>query len=612
MKKTIASRVRKDRARILAAVLRMLSGCIVSGLCLFPVSPGASQKAAEHEPNETKPEGCVRFEEGSIVQEPQDLRSENGLLRVELFFRSHRKPDGKLLYCFMTKEGTQSPNLRVQPGDTVVLILKNEARVDGGAADGASHGRMAPSKATGTGGESKIEEVSCAGIATTPGATNIHFHGLDVAPVCHQDDTLHTFVEPGAPPFEYQLKIPKDHPPGMYWYHPHVHGQGKEQILGGASGVLIVEGLERANSQVKGLPERVFVIRDEDLKNANAEPSKTGAGQPPVRRDAEGDILNAGTGTGKPAKDLSINFVSVPYPEYPPAKIRMKPEERQLWRVLNASAITYIGLQVMANGRRQAMGVVAFDGVPWDLRGRFANGIVQEKYILLPPGGRVEFVVKAPAEGQKEQLMTRSVDTGPLGENDPWRPLATIEGTMEAPEPRATLRGTSEGMIAWNSTLLEKVSPVRERKLYFSEEPQDPKDPESPTKFYITVAGEKPVVFDANSKLPNITVRQGTVEDWTIENRSQELHTFHIHQIHFMVLESSGRGVGEPSLRDTVNVPYWNGKSSSYPSVRLRMDFRSPRIVGIFPYHCHLLEHQDGGMMGTIRVEPADWIERTR
>jgi len=217
----------------------------------------------------------------------------------------------------------------------------------------------------------------------------------------------------------------------------------------------------------------------------------------------------------------------------------------------------------------------------------------------------VEFVLKGPGDGQKAQLMTRSVDTGPLGENDPWRPLAIIIGTAGAPEPRSTLPRSSEKLASPDAVMLENVRPIRERKLFFSEEPQDPKNPASPTKFYVTVDGEKPMVFDPNSKLPNITVMQGTVEDWTIENRSQEVHTFHIHQIHFLVLESGGRRIGEPALRDTVNVPYWDGKSK-YPSVRLRMDFRSPRIVGIFPYHCHLLEHQDGGMMGTIRVQPLE------
>ena len=63
--------------------------------------------------------------------------------------------------------------------------------------------------------------------------------------------------------------------------------------------------------------------------------------------------------------------------------------------------------------------------------------------------------------------------------------------------------------------------------------------------------------------------------------------------------------MNEDFLRDTVNVPYYDGRSLAYPSVRLRMDFRDPNIVGTFVYHCHLLEHEDKGMMGSIRVDPA-------
>ena len=69
-------------------------------------------------------------------------------------------------------------------------------------------------------------------------------------------------------------------------------------------------------------------------------------------------------------------------------------------------------------------------------------------------------------------------------------------------------------------------------------------------------------------------------------------------------MDWSGVPVNEPFLRDTVNVPYYNGRMLQYPSVRLRMDFRDPNTVGTFVYHCHLLEHEDGGMMGTVRVEP--------
>ncbi len=144
------------------------------------------------------------------------------------------------------------------------------------------------------------------------------------------------------------------------------------------------------------------------------------------------------------------------------------------------------------------------------------------------------------------------------------------------------------------------VHPVKQRKLYFSEKVTDPKNARS-TIFYVTEEGQKPVPFDPAAP-PNISVHQGDVEDWIIENRSQETHTFHIHQTHFVVLERNNAAVEENYLRDSVDVPYWDGTSPHYPSVKIRMDFRNPAIVGTFPYHCHILQHQDGGMMGTIRV----------
>jgi FtsP/CotA-like multicopper oxidase with cupredoxin domain len=102
-----------------------------------------------------------------------------------------------------------------------------------------------------------------------------------------------------------------------------------------------------------------------------------------------------------------------------------------------------------------------------------------------------------------------------------------------------------------------------------------------------------------------VVVHTGDVEDWIIENRTSEPHTFHIHQIHFLVVGRTGGAWEELTLRDTINIPYWNGFTRQYPSVKLRMDFRDPNIIGRFPYHCHILQHEDGGMMGSIRVEPS-------
>ena len=112
----------------------------------------------------------------------------------------------------------------------------------------------------------------CTSGIMSPVSTNLHFHGLTIPPVCHQDDVLKTSVQPGDAPFEYRFKVPEDEPPGLYWYHPHIHGFSKEQLLGGASGALIVEGIERAKKAAAGLPERVFIIRDQDLINPQCSP----------------------------------------------------------------------------------------------------------------------------------------------------------------------------------------------------------------------------------------------------------------------------------------------------------------------------------------------------
>ncbi len=95
------------------------------------------------------------------------------------------------------------------------------------------------------------------------------------------------------------------------------------------------------------------------------------------------------------------------------------------------------------------------------------------------------------------------------------------------------------------------------------------------------------------------------MEDWIIENRSNELHAFHIHQLHFLLLDYLGKPVNEPFLRDTVNVPYYNGRCARVSKREIANGFSRSQYRRYFVYHCHLLEHEDGGMMGLIRVEPA-------
>ena len=285
------------------------------------------------------------------------MRSQNGVLEVELTIHNHKEKDGSTRFCYIDEYGNESPNLRVKPGDLVVLRLKNDLRNLQGSSVSGPHDGMAM--------DSGSTHDSCASGTMASTSTNLHFHGLTVPPVCHQDDVLNTSIEPGNdPPSSTNFAFPPMSRPDCIgitriftasprrrcWAEPRARSSWR------VSSARI--------KQVAGLPERVLIIRDQDLLNPNAPPSKSEPVVPKMLIDRDGDAANNGTGFGKPAKDLSINFVPVPYPDYPPAVIQMKPQERQLWRVLNASAITYLNLEVLFNRAPQQLGIVALDGVP--------------------------------------------------------------------------------------------------------------------------------------------------------------------------------------------------------------------------------------------------------
>jgi FtsP/CotA-like multicopper oxidase with cupredoxin domain len=574
-------------------VIRLAPLLLVLGLWVDSLSSGIGSAAAAVPGLEE----CARPAIGSIVPEPRDLRSINGVLRLDLTIRNIREANGEVRYCYLLPDGTRSPVLRVSPGDELILNLHNDLE-DLESSAPASRRHSTPSTAT-----RRVDP--CTSGAMTPTSTNLHFHGLTVPPRCHEDEVIKTSIQPDDPPFEYHFRIPRNEPPGLNWYHPHIHGFTTKQVMGGASGALIVEGLERAVPEVAGLPERVFVIRDQALINPDAPPSAAEPVVPKPVFDSDGDITNNNTGFGTPSRDLSINFVPVPYPDYPPAKILLKPGERQLWRVLNSCAVTYLHLALLYDKVPQMLSVVAIDGVPINRGGPDAS-IKALDHIALPPGSRVEFIVTGPPLGTSGLLITRTVNTGQDGENDPNRAIASVVAEETAPEPGSRLPATAKPLPDASLPWVGSVTPVRERKLYFSERRADPKDPNSQILFFITVDGETPKLFDPASNVPDIVVKQGDVEDWVIENRSLELHAFHVHQLHFQLIDWYGIKIDEPFLRDTVSVPYFDNHMTRYPSVRIRMDFRDPNTVGTFVYHCHLLEHEDGGMMGTIRVDPAD------
>ncbi len=527
---------------------------------------------------------CARYAAGSTVTAPPELRSVNGTLEVTLNFRTTTDAQGLVRFCFVTPEGSESPTLRVSPGDTLLIHFTNQLPANLSATSATAMAGMKMNLAAADGATSASS--ACNGTMSAA-ATNIHFHGLNVSPVCGQDEVVHTLISPGQS-FDYKVQIPANEPPGLYWYHPHPHGYSEGQVLGGATGAIIVEGLQSVVPSLANLPERTFVLRDQLL------PAATASGDSP------------------PAWDLSVNFVPITFPGYKPAVIPTNPGQPELWRVANTGADTILNLQYTVAGTAQPMQLVAMDGNPIAAWTSGVNSVTQTN-IVLPPGARAEFVVTTPSVGDTAQLVTEYWGTGPDGDFDPARPIANIvsqvgaEPAMFAAKALAALQPTRTGLTPAAKVTrfanLAAATPVAQRNLYFSEVLLDPTNPLSPTTFFITEEGHTPAAFTMDQP-PDITVHSGTVEDWVIQNRAGEDHIFHIHQLHFQVLEINGVAVNDPAVRDTVDIPYWSGMGA-YPSIKVRMDFRDPNIVGTFMYHCHILEHEDGGMMGEIQVLPA-------
>ena len=148
-----------------------------------------------------------------------------------------------------------------------------------------------------------------------------------------------------------------------------MHGLSEAAVQGGASGAIVVEGIEKIQPAVAGLPEQLLIVRDN-----------------PVPGAPEGPTV--------PAWDVSLNYIPIPFPKYPPAMVNIGAGERQFWRVLNASADTILDLQLQYDGVAQPLEVVALDGVPTGSQDGTSKGvIITETDILLSPAARAEFIV---------------------------------------------------------------------------------------------------------------------------------------------------------------------------------------------------------------------------
>ena len=338
---------------------------------------------------------CLRYAPGSVVSAPPELRSQNGVLQLTLTIQSVTDSEGIVRLCYLTDNGLLGPTLRVNPGDTLMIHFVNLLPSDFTDPDpDAMAGMLMASR------PNDFFQPCSGDNAMVASVTNLHFHGLNVSPVCGQDEVVRTLIH-AQQTFDYAVEIPKNEPPGLYWYHPHPHGFSEGQVQGGATGALIVEGLQKVDPALANLPERTFVIRDQVL--------------PASKRSI----------AGVPAWDFSINYVPVTYPSYTPAVIETNPGQKELWRVGNTAADLIVNLKYMVNGVAQTMQVVAIDGYPI-AAGNSGKTAIDQTSVLLPPGARAEFVVTTPAIGDKAQLVTDYWNTGPGGDNDPARPVADI------------------------------------------------------------------------------------------------------------------------------------------------------------------------------------------
>ncbi|MEH1874381.1 multicopper oxidase family protein [Nostoc sp.] len=543
-------------------------------VALFVIFSGVQGVAQTGLSSAVQKQVCAQPAAGSIVTNPPNL----GKLGLSSPVNLTALKVSPMQDCYLANGNVVAPTLRVNPtqaGNTILVNLTNRLT-------GESNATTLKNDCILTGG-------------TTPSnSTNLHFHGLNVSLQCHQDEVVKTVIRPNQY-FQYQIAIPAGEPPGLYWYHPHIHMQSENQVLKGLTGAIIVEGIQKFNNRAAQLPERVFVLRDTPLVN-----TKQQCGYPYG--------LNC-----PPANDISINSVPIRYlgnGKYDPAAvIQMQVNQEQFWRVVNTAANTFFDLQVTYDGTAQKLELVALDGVPINSdSGNPQDHTLPVQHILLPPAARAEFIIKGPGANIKNaQLVTLKYDTGSQGNNNPKRTIARIDPqvvpsvssakttTAAITEPEVDLTQMSGNRFAG----LSQMTPVNQRRLFFSEDGSN---------FYITVQGNKPKLYTPGAP-PDITVTEGNTEDWIVENRSQESHAFHIHQIHFLVLESSAPNeIG--ILRDTIDLPSWNGNPNTpYPHVKLRMDFRGAQhgssIAGTFVYHCHILGHEDRGMMAKIQVNQA-------
>ena len=543
------------------------------------------------------------------------------------------KQDGSRL-CYVANGIAEAPVIRVRQGDDLTITLRNEI-VDPAAIEAVTAAGHLKTPNTAVPNEPGFYPVIPGMRHYATGATNLHVHGFAVPPVAPQDDVMTVCTDPAVGPaacgqreFTYRYHLPPEMPEGLYWYHPHVHGEVQAQMLMGLSGAIVVEGPQDDARRAAGISERVLIVRQtQDLdagKTQAAAITSAPAGAPTPLPPGGSAIAATAVDTAHELlcapnsgiDAISLNGAPVPLGDAPDsalAQLSIVAGTKQLWRVLNAATDAFLDLVLVdERGKPLPFEIVARDGAPLtDDAGRRLHPPPTTEPQLVPPAGRLELLVSAPPAGVKAYLVTRAVDTGCAGDRLPERRLAVITAS---PATAPTIPGT--GVVASSAALPDVFSGLMSRKtdkrrvIGLAEYPRPGTDDQ--TDFYIMEREPGAVMkpFEMGGP-PMITVTAGTTEEWTIENWTNELHAFHIHQLHFRVLEINGEPVADPPLLDVVNVPYaaatgYRSKEGPVRPGRVVIKLAFPEaLAGDIPFHCHLVDHEDNGMMAVVRVIPS-------
>jgi suppressor of ftsI len=403
---------------------------------------------------------------------------------------------------------------------------------------------------------------------------NLHFHGLTVSPRGDSDNVLGLLAKPGQT-LHYAVHVPANQEPGLYWYHMHVHGETSYQVgEGGMSGAIVIEGLTRHIPELGKMKQRLIIVRATGI-GQNVRVSDDLDDMSPVRPQ----FSNTQPCTFKDGLTVSLNGAVHPV-------ITIAPGEKQFFRVVNATGHKTLRLNVAG----EKLQVVAIDGYALDTYPGTPATLTEDS-VIIPPASRAEFVVTGPASG-RAKFQTLCYNSGPNGDPDPYLWLADLV----APKKPHDGGDFSNRPLTVASPLPRNVyttalpPPSVKRLVVFSED----------NKPHFFINGQS---FNINSP-PMFVVHAGTVEEWHVVNVTYEIHDFHIHQIHFVVEKINGVQQIHPHWADSFIVPHRRGigKGSVPGSVDLLMDFRDPVIKGEFVFHCHILDHEDQGMMAKIEV----------